>query len=112
MGQRPFNLNLITFIDRQAPPDNDHIKDTINLQAAFKVDPATITIGYGYAQSENDVAGDDADQQQSYFVNAKIPIADTFFVVPEYSYYDLMDDADGEEENDTWNFGVLLRMDF
>lgn len=82
------------------------------IQAAFKVDPATITIGYGYAQSENDEAGDDADQQQSYFVNAKIPIADTFFVVPEYSYYDQMDNAAGNEEDDTWYFGLKWQMDF
>lgn len=82
------------------------------VQAAFKVDPATITIGYGYTQSENDVAGDDADNQQSYFVNGKIPIADTFFVVPEYSYYDRMKDANGDKEDDTWYLGLKLQLNF
>ena len=82
------------------------------LQVGFKVDPATITLGYGYAQSENDVLGDDADQQQSYFAQCRVPIADTFFVVPEVSFYDGMDDAAGNEEDDEWAVGLLWRMDF
>ena len=83
------------------------------LQVAIPLDPAKITVGYGYVQSDNDDGwGKDADQQQSYFVNAKLPIADTFFVVPEFSYYDQMDNADGDEEDDAWYLGLLWRMDF
>ena len=84
------------------------------LQVAFNVDPATITLGYGYVQSKNDEhpLGDDTDAQQSYFVNCKLPIADNFFVVPELSYYDHMDDPAGEEEADAWYAGLLWRMDF
>lgn len=82
------------------------------LQVAFNVDPATITLGYGYVQSENDALGNDEDEQQSYFVNAKIPIADTFFVVPEFSYYDQMEDVNGNDEAEAWYAGLLWRMDF
>ncbi len=82
------------------------------LQVAFKVDPATITLGYGYVQSENDAAGREDDEQQSYFANAKIPIAETFFVVPEISFYDHMEDANNNDEADAWWVGLLWRMDF
>ena len=82
------------------------------VQVAFPVDPATITLGYGYVQSENDVLGKDEDAQSSYFVNAKIPIADTFFVVPEISFYDGMDDANGNEEDDVLYVGLKWQMDF
>jgi len=82
------------------------------IQAAFKLDPATITIGYGYVQAENDLAGDDADEQSSYFINAKYPIADTFFVVPEFSMYDGMEDEDGNDDPDMWTLGLMWQMDF
>ena len=82
------------------------------VQAAVKVDPATITVGYGYVQSENDVLGNDTDAQQTYFAQCKVPIAETFFVVPEFSFYDGMDDAMGVEEDDEWALGMMWRMDF
>lgn len=82
------------------------------LQVAFNIGPPTITLGYGYVQSENDVAGDDEDEQQSYFIQAKIPIADTFYVVPEFSFYDQMEDANGNDEPQAWFAGLLWRMDF
>jgi hypothetical protein len=82
------------------------------LQLAFNIDPATITLGYGYVQSENDALGDEDDAQQSYFVNAKIPIADTFYVVPEISFYDHMEDFGDADEAEVWWAGLLWRMDF
>lgn len=84
------------------------------VQVAIPVDPAKISLGYAYTQSDRDLAApnDEADGQQSYFVNAKIPIADTFFIVPEFTYYDQMDDDAGQEENDAWFLGLLWRMDF
>ena len=82
------------------------------IQAAFNVDPATIALGCGYTQSENDVLGTEEDEQMSYFVNAKIPMADTFFVVPEFTYYDGMEDATGADEPEAWYLGLKLQMDF
>jgi len=82
------------------------------LQASVKVDPATITVGCGYTQSENDVLGRDEDEQFSCFVNAKIPMADTFFVVPEFSFYDMMEDAMGNNEPEVWCLGLKWQMDF
>lgn len=82
------------------------------VQVAFNVDPATIALGGGYTQSENDVLGNEKDEQMSYFVNAKIPLADTFFVVPEFSFYDLMEDAMGNDEPEVWCLGLKWQMDF
>ncbi|MBW2174855.1 MAG: hypothetical protein JRF64_09555 [Deltaproteobacteria bacterium] len=82
------------------------------IQGSFKVDPATVSIGWGYVADENDVIGNDSDEKMGLFVNCKIPIADTFFVVPEINYWDGMDDANGREDPDSWNVGVLWQMDF
>lgn len=82
------------------------------LQASFKVDPATISLGWGYVHDENDAIGDDADEENNFFINCKIPIADTFFIVPELNYWDGMDDQYGNEDPDKWNVGVLWQMDF
>lgn len=119
-GQNPTDVGLWNREDA-ASAEMDADGDVENstsyggyLQVAFNVDPATITLGYGYVQSENDEhpLGDDTDAQQSYFINCKLPIADNFFVVPEFSYYDHMDDPAGEEEADAWYAGLLWRMDF
>jgi hypothetical protein len=84
------------------------------LQAAVKVDSATVTVGCGYVSDENDEAAvdADADEQMSYFINAKIPLADTFFIVPEVSYYDGMEDAAGNDDDDLLEIGVMWQMDF
>jgi hypothetical protein len=82
------------------------------LQVAFPIDPATITLGWGYVQSENDVTGPDEDEQMSYFAQVKIPIADTFYVVPEFSFYDQMEDAHGCDETEAYFIGLMWRMDF
>jgi hypothetical protein len=83
------------------------------VQVAFNIDPATITIGYGYTQSENDRLGlGDLDEQQTCFVNSKLPFADTFYVVPEFSYYDGADGPSGEKQDDEWALGMMWRADF
>ncbi len=83
------------------------------LQASYKLDPATINVGYGYAEAESDLAGQKTDDQSSYFVNCKLPIAETFFVVPEISFYDDGDGPDGKaEKTDVTVFGVLCQMNF
>lgn len=82
------------------------------IQASWKVDPTTITLGWGYSSSENDVVGPEADELMSIFVNCKVPIAETFFVVPEFSWWDGMDNAKGVEDPDSWHLGLVWQMDF
>jgi hypothetical protein len=54
----------------------------------------------------------DADEEWNGFINCKIPIADTFFIVPEFNYWDGMDDQNGNEDPDMWHAGILWQMDF
>jgi hypothetical protein len=82
------------------------------LQVAFKVDPTTISLGWGYANDENEAIGPDEDETMGLFVNCKIPVAETFFVTPEFSYWDGMDDENGDEDADSWHLGITWQMDF
>jgi hypothetical protein len=104
-----------------AQVDGDTFEDSDSyggyVQVALPVDPATITLGVGYTTSENDMLSDgDEDDQISYFINAKLPIADKFWVIPEISFYDHGDDAvagdDTVDGPEAWFAGALLRMDF
>ena len=112
--------NREAFAYAMAETDGD-IEDAVSyggyIQVAFPVDPVTITLGYGYTRSETDSNaieteyGGDTDEQQSYFVQAKIPIAETFFIVPELSYFDMMDIGDYDEP-EAWFAGIMWQMDF
>lgn len=82
------------------------------IQVAFKVDPTTISLGWGYANDENDALGPEADEKMGVFVNCKVPVADTFFVTPEFSWWDGMDNAMGVEDADSWHLGMTMQMDF
>jgi len=82
------------------------------LQAAFALDPGTLTLGWGYSSSENEDVGDDADALMGVFVNYKIPITDIFSVTPEFDYWDGMDDESGNEDPDHWALGATWQIDF
>ena len=111
------------------PKDDGDIEDSDcyggYVQVAIPIDPATITLGVGYTQSENDemivgydsttkklIRDDDEDEQMSYFIQVKLPVTDNFWVVPEFSYYDHMEDAAGNDEPTSWFAGLMWRMDF
>ena len=82
------------------------------LQAAFALDPGTLTLGWGYSSSENEDVGDDADALMGVFVNYKIPITDIFSVTPEFDYWDGLDDESGNEDPDHWALGATWQIDF
>lgn len=92
-----------------------NVEDTTSmtgyLQATFKAGDTPINIGVGYTSSDND-AYSDPDTQMSYFVNATISLADNFFIVPEISMFDKMDDTSGNEEDDQMWVGVKWQMNF
>ncbi len=81
------------------------------LQVGFKAGTIGITLGYGYAVSDNDTYGD-PDAHQSYFIQANIPFTKGFFIVPEFSYFDEMDDTNGCEEADMWFLGAKWQLNF
>lgn len=81
------------------------------VQLGYDARFARFNIGAGYTESDNDLYAS-ADNQGAYFVNAVIPIAKTFFVAPEISYFDLMDATDGSDEGDETWIGAKWQMNF
>jgi hypothetical protein len=116
-GQNLGNFGLLNREDAAyAQFDGDHIADSNcyggYVQVAFPIDPTTITLGVGYTQSQNQALGPDADKQMSCFVQAKFPFSDNFWVVPEFSYYDRMEDASKQREPEAWFAGLVWEMGF
>jgi hypothetical protein len=96
--------------------DNGAIEDTESyggfLQGTFDVgEKSKVNLGIGYNSSDNDLY-DDPDEQIAYFINMSILIVDGFTVTPEVSYFDLMDDAQGNDQGDTLCAGVKWQMNF
>jgi hypothetical protein len=74
--------------------DNDAFGAMI--AAGFKVnDMFNIEFGYGYVQTEYDIAGSTKDKAQSYYLNSTITLAPGVFFVPELGR------IDGDEAGDT-----------
>jgi hypothetical protein len=86
------------------------------IEAAIPFDPYTLTLGWGYSSSEVDVdtapLNDNADELMGYFVNVKIPVADTFTATPEIGFWDGMENSAGVDDPDHWYVGVTFQMDF
>jgi hypothetical protein len=47
-----------------------------------------------------------------YFVNLKIPIADSFTATPEIGFWDGMENSVGLDDPDHWYVGATFQMDF
>ena len=64
--------------------------------------------GYGYAETELDVAGATSDEVSSYYLNSTITLAPGVFLVPEFGK------IDGEEAGDseTDYFGIKWQINF
>jgi len=64
--------------------------------------------GYGYAETELDVAGSSSDEVSSYYLNSTITMAPGVFFVPEIGK------IDGEEAGDyeTDHFGIQWQINF
>lgn len=52
------------------------------------------------------------DETIVYYVNAIIDIVPGFFIVPEFGYYDFMDNMDGEDEGSETYFGAKWQINF
>ncbi len=80
------------------------------IQLGFKLGDSTIYTGYGYGQSDNGEWAE-KDTQQAYFVNAKIPLGNLFFVQPEFLFKDYMKDSSDADEGNEWYLGAKFQMD-
>jgi hypothetical protein len=83
------------------------------LVAGTKIDKYTVEAGVGYVSSEYDESGSEKNNAISYYLNATIPIYESFFIVPEVGVLDHLDGSDGKEEHkDTTYFGVKWQLNF
>ena len=82
------------------------------VQLAFKADDSnTIRLGVGYAEEDSDAFAQ-TEKRMSYFIHDQYTIAPGFFVVPEISFYDGMDDADGSDGEESMHIGAKWQINF
>jgi hypothetical protein len=82
------------------------------VQAGYKIsDMVSLFAGVGYATDDSDAYAN-ADDKMAFFVNAPITVAKGFTIVPEFSYYDQMENKTGADERTDYSVGAKLQMDF
>jgi hypothetical protein len=81
------------------------------LSVAVAAGPGTATLGGGYQSVDRDDF-EDPDAQATYWVQYNYPISKTFFVVPEVTYFDRMDDSNGDEQDDSLWIGMKWHANF
>ncbi len=81
------------------------------VQAAYQFPKFLGLAGVGYQSNDRDDYAE-KDDQIGYFVQAEVPVADGFTIVPVVSYYDFMDDAAGVGQGDYLWAGIKWQMDF
>ncbi len=80
--------------------------------AGFKAsDTMSFELGYGGLSNDSDAYGD-PDTASSYYVQAVIALADTFFIVPEIGAFDEGEDNAGNTEGVNTYFGAKWQMNF
>jgi len=94
----------------------DDTEDCMSWQAAlilgFKVSDALLfEAGAGYRSDDNDAASDQ-DEAWSAYLQAIVTLAPGVYIVPEVGYFDLMDNAAGEDEGTRWYAGAKWQIDF
>lgn len=81
--------------------------------AGFKVnDGLMFEAGYGFAQTELDVAGAQDDEVESYYLQSTIGLAPGVFFVPEIGVVDYKDNAAGVDETEVLYYGVKWQINF
>jgi len=96
---------------------NDDIDDTDSmgylLVVVFKSsDMLTFEAGYGYTESESDVAGSKTDDTSAMYAQAVITMGKGCYIIPEIGVVDLGDNAAGTEEGDITYYGAKWQINF
>jgi hypothetical protein len=68
--------------------------------------------GFGYRSDDPDTPGSDADEMWALYGQAVFTLAPGVYLIPEIGYYDLMDNAAGDNEGYTWYAGAKWQIDF
>ena len=95
------------------PSDDEDTSDCGGAAAImlYPNDKIKVEVGAGYTRSDRDDVSK-ANEQMSVYANIKYDIAQGFFIQPEVSYYDYMDDETGRDEGSEVYFGAKWQMDF
>jgi len=92
---------------------NDNDSMGYLLVAGFKVsDTIGLEAGYGHVECELDVAGSEADETDTYYVQATINLAKGCFIVPEIGKVDYKDSAAGADQGDLTYYGAKWQINF
>jgi hypothetical protein len=93
--------------------DNDAIGGRICVGYTFN-EMFAVEIGYGYQQTEYDenVAGTDEYESQSYYINFPITLAPGVVVTPEVGVVDYTVDDSSLEQDEITYFGAKWQIDF
>lgn len=87
-------------------------EDATNYGLMLELDMSGFAFGVGYTADENKLVGPDTNAQMALFVNYTAQIAKGFKIVPEITYVDYMDDADGLSDGTLLLAGAKFQMDF
>lgn len=96
-----------------APTKNEDTTDYGFALAVFAnpADNMKVEVGYGYQASDNDDMKQ-KDDAQSYYVNLQYTVAKGFFIQPEITVIDYMENAAGGKEGKATYFGAKWQMNF
>ena len=105
--------NILIDLEDESYSFKDNTGYGYAVDVSFAVsDTITLALGYGAASFEDDVKGAERDDEVSYFINAKINLADGVFIQPEVGVFDHRDDGDGNEEGKETYFGAKWQINF
>jgi hypothetical protein len=68
--------------------------------------------GVGYRNDELDTSGSKEDERIQYYLQALVRMAPGVTLQPEVGYVDLMDDAAGDDEGESFYLGAKWQIDF
>ena len=87
-------------------------EDSTGYGLMLEADLAGFAFGIGYTADENTVTGPDTDAQMAIFANYTVQVAKGFKIVPEITFADYMDDANGNSDGTLTLVGAKFQMDF
>jgi hypothetical protein len=97
--------------------DNETLGYALILGWKFN-DRLRMEAGYGHTEREHDASSYvpsgfiGKDERDAYYIQFPITIASTFFIIPEFGYYDFNDDQLGRDEGSFTYFGAKWQINF
>ena len=80
-------------------------------ELSFKADDMNlIRVGVGYQEEDADFV--EADNSMQYYIHDQYTIAPGFFVVPEITFIDEMDESDGSSGEESFHVGAKWQINF